>query len=545
MVWMLCAGYARAQRSDASRVNELQGSSGLGCPETLARYPSREIGNAEESRSIWAEIVQKKRDLCCFSLLFNILVHCVVNKHNCNMPVHPVRHHNARGPMPRVSAATLERYDQVGRQLGRVANGYACADLAEFLQYLKIRRHPLWILMEVVNGTALDSRRRFDRSSLRMAIIQGRMARGQRWFLEECFALYCSERYRAAPRSVQPQVELRQGGRMPRRMRRTLRTQGVRSLPRRERRSFHVRAVEAFKELWDGMQGRSVVMWMDNFYLRRWGTDPLRENLSVNTSVSAVLHVPTLLPFGGQPPIGRLEEGCRVACRVIMEAHAGLMRELSVLCQSVTRLTMRVPLDVVRLDVHTLQWKPFALVNAVIGTNKGLLQMVQMALSCLDRHARSPMPLLVDVDVYQRLMRMIYHPNLLLWDTSALSRRLPPLFGVWHAYKHCCLMLHRRFLPWFHYLKTGSIAIRESVNGGPKLRSVEMMVGCLMLLGADTRSGLEGSSGVAMLCGLSGLSVIRRWPVLFSLQTEILIKTDSNRRNMNAQLRNYLVRRPC
>jgi len=161
----------------------------------------------------------------------------------------------------------------------------------------------------------------------------------------------------------------------------------------------------------------SLVMWLDNFYLRRWGTDPVRENLSVNTLVYAVLHVPTLLVFGGQLPIGRLEEGCRLACKVIMDA------------QSVTRLTMRVPLDLARSDVHTLQWKLFALVDAVIGTSKGLLQMVKMALSCLDRHARSPMPLLVDVDVYQRLKLFFIIPTCCCGTHRCCPRGCPRCLG--------------------------------------------------------------------------------------------------------------------
>ena len=55
----------------------------------------------------------------------------------------------------------------------------------------------------------------------------------------------------------------------------------------------------------------------------------------------------------------------------------------------------------------------------------------------------------------------------------------PPLYGIWHPYKYCVEMLHRRFLPLFVYMQQGTVAATTLVTSHPQLRSVELWVGAM------------------------------------------------------------------
>jgi len=320
------------------------------------------------------------------------------------------RSYRARRIMPVFNTALRRRLAHCGEDLGEVCGRYYCDTLSQFTDLLNIKGHPMWCVVQVLNNATLDPRRRFELKELRLTLCSGRrLPLKVKWFLEQCFGfLYSTMRFRAVPRAPQPTIQSSHNVHVPRHLRRNLRQRGVRSLAPVVRASVQVRAEAALLSLWDSMAGRSLVMWFDNFYLGRWTSDPMSENRSINSSVVSVLHLPPLPRFGGHPPISKLLTGCRAACSIILNTFPALKAQSEELLHSslISRLTIRVPLDVIRSGVQSLQWKPFALTGDVIGTNTGLLSLVALAQTTC-KHARSPLPLLIDVDVYLRLIRIL------------------------------------------------------------------------------------------------------------------------------------------
>ena len=72
---------------------------------------------------------------------------------------------------------------------------------------------------------------------------------------------------------------------------------------------LHDQAEKACKRLTARMRGRQHVLWLDNWYWKRYSTDPITTNRSMNTSATAVmgtgerdlhyvlLYVPSMLLF--------------------------------------------------------------------------------------------------------------------------------------------------------------------------------------------------------------------------------------------------------
>ena len=62
-------------------------------------------------------------------------------------------------------------------------------------------------------------------------------------------------------------------------------------------------ACHAASQLWDVCCDRQSVVWLDNWYRRRFGTNPDGDDQSLNVSALAILHVPELDPFPGHPSL--------------------------------------------------------------------------------------------------------------------------------------------------------------------------------------------------------------------------------------------------
>ena len=93
----------------------------------------------------------------------------------------------------------------VGYQLGRVCAGFMCENVESFMAMLRVRGHPLWLVVEVVNAAAIDSRRVFVLEDIRRVLVRrGALDRGRKALLRAAFGLYCTMRARARPRGSQP-----------------------------------------------------------------------------------------------------------------------------------------------------------------------------------------------------------------------------------------------------------------------------------------------------------------------------------------------------
>ena len=101
--------------------------------------------------------------------------------------------------------------------------------------------------------------------------------------------------------------------------------------------------------MWEAIDDTQVVVWLDNFYRRRHGTDPQQDDLLLNVSVLTILATVDLIPFPGHPPLQDVAAGLpRLASRI-----SGMVTEI---LHGVSRVTeqplqaswIRVPLDIRR-----------------------------------------------------------------------------------------------------------------------------------------------------------------------------------------------------
>ena len=68
-----------------------------------------------------------------------------------------------------------------------------------------------------------------------------------------------------------------------------------------------------------------MVVWLDNWYRKRFGTDPRQTDMSMNVSVLAILHIPDVRVFPGHKSLdeilttipSKVQELSRVASRLL------------------------------------------------------------------------------------------------------------------------------------------------------------------------------------------------------------------------------------
>ena len=88
---------------------------------------------------------------------------------------------------------------------------------------------------------------------------------------------------------------------------------------------------------------------------------------------------------------------------------------------------------------------------ANVNSQTGLLQFLAVCVALASRARYRCAPLLVDVNIHYRLLKLACAASTVAWDIPAYLRCVPPLFAIWHAYKCCVEMVTRLFhtLVWF------------------------------------------------------------------------------------------------
>ena len=118
-----------------------------------------------------------------------------------------------------------------------------------------------------------------------------------------------------------------------------------------------------------------------------------------------------------------------------------------------------MPLDVPRDQVRTPQWMPLGVYDLRVGMQSDLVKVLQNVVQVVCGRARGPTPLLVDINIHYRLLKMLYGSSYAQWPLTRMLRPSPPLFGVWHAYKDCVLNVFRAFHPIFVFLRDGPVEV--------------------------------------------------------------------------------------
>ena len=102
---------------------------------------------------------------------------------------------------------------------------------------------------------------------------------------------------------------------------------------------------------------------------------------------------------------------------------------------------IRVPLDIQRHGMRSLQWRPYVITPETVSSQRDLLSIVH-GLRELHRHTRRVVPLLIDMDVHYRLMKLVYGQSFCAWDFGKHLSLTPLLYGVCYE----CFVTNVHFL---------------------------------------------------------------------------------------------------
>ena len=117
--------------------------------------------------------------------------------------------------------------------------------------------------------------------------------------LRAAWGMYCAFGSQAAPRLPQPALTSHQGVHFPRAVQRMLVRRGVIGASLHSRLTVARQAHEALVDLWQSLGGTSAVLWMDNFYRRRFVVNPA---VGYSSTACTILSFLTGLPTIAQGP---------------------------------------------------------------------------------------------------------------------------------------------------------------------------------------------------------------------------------------------------
>jgi hypothetical protein len=90
---------------------------------------------------------------------------------------------------------------------------------------------------------------------------------------------------------------------------------------------------------------------------------------------------------------------------------------------------IRVPLDVQRTEMRSLQWLSYMMREQTVSSQHDL-QFILFDLKYLRLQTRREVPLLVDMDIHYRIMKLIYGQSVQRWNFAASLVTTPLLYGV-------------------------------------------------------------------------------------------------------------------
>ena len=277
----------------------------------------------------------------------------------------------------------------------------------------------------------------------------------------------------------------------PRRVQRLLRPAGLTGPPLR---TLAERAAVAARAVWDFVDHHQCVLWLDNWCMLRWGTDPTNPEYTQNVTALAVLNLDTLLerpvatrgttipPFPGHPDLGYLLGHAQGAAALCTTGAARLHGRVAAINQTNLGVTdVRVPLDVQRTGMRSLRWHPLSLTEQTVSANVDLLELLETARQVQRRTTRQ-LPLLVDENIHYRVLRLLYATPFQDYDVRRYLADLPLVYGIWHAYKHTLLVVYRAYLPVLVHLE-GLRGIQANSTGRShrKVLYLEKLFAALLL----------------------------------------------------------------
>ena len=241
------------------------------------------------------------------------------------------------------------------------------------------------------------------------------------------------------------------------------------------------------------MQGRQLVMWMDNFVRPRYSHNPiLSGQMTLNATAMAVMYVGADLPESpGLVPVVQLDSYRRASARAVDSFQHEFMAMWGRVLETDLALDdFRVPLDVMRPPQQRVQWMPFGVSGCAVQSNTNLIDLLALAQD-VRRQSGRPLPLLLDLDLWYRLVKLSYAPNAVRWKMSLVLRQLPLLYGVWHPYKYVMTMVYRKFHSHFVFLREGTVRDGFACGSKVDLRAVELFMAALLVIPKRERLALR------------------------------------------------------
>ena len=405
---------------------------------------------------------------------------------------------------------------KVGRQLGKLCAACDIRDQSHFDVTVAQPGHPLQELLQFTMSLRVN---RHTRRTLTDVSTACRLAKRPRWLsvlLQESYGLYRTFRAAAAPSRRAPAAGVPSP--LSRQVQRALTRQGG---PKIDRRSFRVRATEYLQWLHGTMQGVSCVVWLDNFFRPRFMVNPVHGYQSLSCSVLAVLHTSTIPQCPGLPPLTDLRAQARNVVKQARQSYRTLLGMMDELCSmEISTADIRVPLDTPRSNARALQWMPWMVTEEKVGSQVDFIHLLKFVRDTAS-HTRSPLPLLVDTNLHYRILKLAYGRASVIFKVPSFFNSIPPLYGIWHAYKYAVIVTRRAFHSQLIFLRHGTVATGEKFPVSPSLRTTEMLIGAILTIPINIKEKLKA--------------------VVQALKVELCSAVQSNE-TMRAQARNQELR---
>ena len=186
----------------------------------------------------------------------------------------------------------------------------------------------------------------------------------------------------------------------------------------------------------------------------------------------------------GHPSLDELERRVPVVARMLGNTEgtfARILRDLGFASTRPVVRNIRAPLDIIRpVPAKRPHWRPLCLSKEKVSGNVSLLNLLQFTRD-LAQHTGPVVPVLCDENIHYRICKMTYGEKTTGWNVRPFLRSHPILYGFWHGYKFCVTQIFRSFWPIVTFFRKGLLRSGNTVPCFPKLITMEITVGALLL----------------------------------------------------------------
>ena len=232
---------------------------------------------------------------------------------------------------------------------------------------------------------------------------------GKRWagvLIDEAWRLYMLMRHRTVPYQGKPKsVVAIEGSRAQRLI-----------LPRSglacyTAPSVKERAAVKLQTTWTKIHQQWVVLWMDNWYNKRFTTNHGKNDKSLNATGLAVLLLRDAPRYWhGHPSLKELERRVPIVARMLGNAEGTFVHILRDLGFASTRpvvRNIRAPLDIIReVPAKRPHWRPLCQSTEKVSSNVSRLNLLQFTTDLAD-HTRPVVLVSCDDNIHYRICKMM------------------------------------------------------------------------------------------------------------------------------------------